>query len=623
VFFLVGSQKIGIQSVSPRCFGVALLTTLLWLCCGVAGFGAAHAEDFSVRLDSTGYHFLAGKALILENIPNGLTPKDVSLELYDPNFQGRLPFLKGKSVYKFKNIVQQVNTLQQGPGSERWVADFSDFQQPGAYQLLVNGAQPNTDGAIPLTVSEFIYWEALKPVARSFYLHRSGQVIADNQTGLSLGLGHPDDALVIDTLSGETYRKDVAGGWYNGNDFNKYITTTALSAAQLLSAYELNPKTMRLFEMNYPSSEQVGSMPDLLKEISVGLDWVLAMQRNDGAFYRKVAGKSLVTSGLPEDDEQPRYVFGVTSQDTAMATGALAMASRVYKKSDYSYAVKAIMAAERGWHYLAKNAGWQADVNVDDDAGSLEYLNPKGDLNYRFWAATELYTATGKPIYHDFIKAHYHHIAIEPLSWQNPAFLGIVNYLRYADNPDLELTTYFKTNLLKGASLLMARTQTDAFHHTLSHFDYGSNLQLLQHLFFLTTAWQLTGDSAYAQQAAESLRFLYGVNPLGQTFVTDNNTANKANHGQKSATRPHNTLVMGSKKLIPGLLVSGPNADASDGITVPNLGPLSYADSPAAVDSNQSEIVYNAALVNILSQLNDIFNQIQQQADTTEAPISP
>ncbi len=561
-------------------------------------------SDFTIRLDANGYHPLAEKKLILDNIPNGLQPDDIKLKLYDPEAPGMLPFLKGKVVYKIETIRRQSDGLKQGPGSEHWVADFSDFKQSGDYLLLINDTLPTSAEAIPLKVSEFLYWDAMKPLMKAFYLHRSGQILNEPETGISLGLSHPNDALVMDSQNGETYRKDTAGGWYNGSDFNKYTTTTALTIAQLLSAYELNPKTVRFFEMGYPNSEPVRSVPDFLYEVRYGLDWLFTMQRNDGAFYRKVAGKKKPDVALPEDDEQTRYLYGITTQDTALAVGTLAIAGRNYKRNDYSYAIKALIAAERGWRYLNKNQTWQADINVDDDSGSREYLNPKGDLNYRFWAATELYTATNKAIYHNFMKQHYQQISIEPVNWENPTLLGIANYLNYAKKTDPELSRYFKTHILRGAKILLGRIEENPYHHTLTEFDYASNVQLLQHLFFLTTAYQQTEEPLFIRQAANALHFLYGINPLGKVFLTGD--------AENAVKQPHNVLVEGLKTLIPGLLVSGPNAEAKDGKTPVDLGPLSYKDRYAALDSNASDLFYNAALINILSHMNEAFNQIQQ-----------
>ena len=82
-------------------------------------------------------------------------------------------------------------------------------------------------------------------------------------------------------------------------------------------------------ELNLPESGN--GIPDLLDEMQVGLDWLLTQQRSDGAVYRKLSGRQWPNEKAPDEDQQPRYVYGMTTPETAKFAAVMAMAGRVYQ----------------------------------------------------------------------------------------------------------------------------------------------------------------------------------------------------------------------------------------------------------------------------------------------------
>ena len=72
-------------------------------------------------------------------------------------------------------------------------------------------------------------------------------------------------------------------------------------------------------------------------------------------------------------------------------------------------------------------------------------------------------------------------------------------------------------------------------------------------------------------------------------------------------------MMMASRKLIEGYIVSGPDTKASDGRTPKGLGAASYKDDPEAHSVNQTSIVYNAELAYVLGALNAAYN-IEEKA---------
>jgi endoglucanase len=60
---------------------------------------------------------------------------------------------------------------------------------------------------------------------------------------------------------------------------------------------------------------------------------------------------------------------------------------------------------------------------------------------------------------------------------------------------------------------------------------------------------------------------------------------------------PHHRLVAATGKMIPGMLVGGPNEHPKDGKVTAKLGPRSYLDQQDAWSVNEPAIDYNAPLV--------------------------
>jgi endoglucanase len=66
------------------------------------------------------------------------------------------------------------------------------------------------------------------------------------------------------------------------------VATTAVAVGRLLDLYERYPKSFSKLNLRIPESGN--GIPDLLDEARIGLDWMLKLQRQDGAIYRKIGG---------------------------------------------------------------------------------------------------------------------------------------------------------------------------------------------------------------------------------------------------------------------------------------------------------------------------------------------
>src|SRR5690606_10337700 len=131
---------------------------------------------------------------------------------------------------------------------------------------------------------------------RSYTLGRSDVAMDDPITGLRHEPGHRQDAAAIHDIDHPHAARgsvvDVSGGWYDAGDYGKYTTPGAVTVAQLMLAYELNAERFAKGQLRFPEGleSDVPELPDVLAEVKFELDWLLKMQRPDGAVYHKVSG---------------------------------------------------------------------------------------------------------------------------------------------------------------------------------------------------------------------------------------------------------------------------------------------------------------------------------------------
>lgn len=569
------------------------------LLCG-ASLLALQAQAITFKLSSIGYHPRGAKLVILEDVPD---LKKLEVVVFDPAKRNpKLPVLLGAAVYKI-NKVQVIDDGQQGPATRKVLLDFSDFQIPGTYELRVEGTDIKSE---PIKISDYVYWDILKPIVKSFYFQRCGQDVEERALKVFHAACHLKDANMLSgprPLIDDEDSIDVVGGWHNGGDYAKYVTSTALSAARLMAMDEWDPKPFKYFRLDYPLMEPgYGAIDDLHHEIKAGLDWLMVMQRQDGALYRKVAGKKWPGNVVPEEDDQPRFVYGISTQDTANAAAVWAMAARDFKKVDLGYSVKSLLAAEKAWNFLESRPEMIIQHSDSDFSGSGEFIDSKAsvDTPYRLWAAAELYIVTNKSKYHQYFLKNINQASLQRFSWTNPSFQGVIDYLLYGKNQDEKTVEALKQAIFRIADAIESNVTSDTYSVGMAQYGSSSNQEIAERGNVLMAAYRLSGKAKYRDAASRLVSYFFGLNPLGMTYVTG--------LPGKSVSHLTHRWFEKSGKLVPGYLVDGPNEFATDGKTPKGMGASSYVDSAAAKAVNESKLLNNASLAHLLAVLNASYN---------------
>ncbi|MDR0938364.1 MAG: glycoside hydrolase family 9 protein [Mediterranea sp.] len=500
----------------------------------------------------------------------------------------------------------------------RTVLDFSSVTTPGRYLLVVNG------DSVAFEVRKRVLAPLADAALKSFYYQRTATPIEERYAGQwHRPAGHPDDRVLVHPSAAGPKREAgtviaSSKGWYDAGDYNKYIVNSAFSIGLMEAVYCLFPDYFAAQRVNIPESDN--HTPDLLDEMYDNLSWMLTMQDpDDGGVYHKLTTPSFEGFITPAECRQPRYVVRKSVTAALDFAASLAKASSLFARFEQDYpgfARQALEAAERAYSWAEANPRAfyrqeQLNRQYQPPVTTGTYGDGNADDEF-FWAATELYLATGKPAYRERVTTCMP-TAFAPPSWGGTAGLGVFAWLRTELKPtsqdrartteDRALVKTLKNMLLDYADKAVRGADRSPFHAPYGNdpkdFFWGSLAErCATQGSSLVYAYLLTGERRYLTNAHRDMDYLLGRNATGYCYVTG--------FGTKSPLRPHHRLSAsdGIDAPIPGFLVGGPNPGQSDGAVYPSRLPdESYTDVEGSYASNEIAINWSAALVSLASSL--------------------
>jgi endoglucanase len=520
----------------------------------------------TITINQVGYFPNSAKTALLLNFTN---PQINKVQLV--NFRTKRPIFETELGVSQKDAAS--NDIIQ-------TIDFSKVNKEGYYYLQVGNIK-----SYPFQIGRNIYRDAFSKLLRSYYLQRCGVAVKDKAIGVNHPPCHINDGLIAHNDAG---------------DYGKYVGPTAVTVGRLLSLYEQYPKLFSDRQLAIPESGN--RRPDILDEVKIGLDWMLTMQREDGAVYRKLSGKEWPGTILPHQDKQPRYIYGISTPETAKFAAAMAMANRIYAPYDAKFAQTCLKAAQNAWSFLQKEPATKVDWFDGDDNGSGGYLNKSSegrlqtDRNDRLWAAAELFITTGNSIFEQYLAQTMASWTYALYEWTDPSPVGMINYLMLTDRKGSDsLKQQIKEKLLQRANSLMQKVTASGYRLANHDFVWASNKRAAEEGITLLYAYRITGNQDYFKAAVDQLDYLLGRNHFNKSFITG--------VGSNSVRNVHHRIAQAKKIAIPGLMVGGPNANAEDGIAPKGLGPLSYLDDERSFATNEYAIDYNASVIGLMGML--------------------
>lgn len=485
--------------------------------------------------------------------------------------------------------------------------DASAITSAGTYQVYAG------DKAIsaPFTVGGNAYEDLVRKALRFFYFQRAGMALEAPYAGDWVRpAGHVNNQAFYHPSTGHTgpftQTADSMKGWYDAGDYGRYMITSGISPATLLSLYAHFPHYLQRLDNNIPKG--VHREADILTEVRYNLDWMLTMQDQDGGVFHKYTSLFFAGTVMPDKDTADIYAIGKSTAATLNFAAVMAQASRIYAETDAAYSAKLWHAAKKAYAWGWANRNDPSKLYLDNPSGVGTGAYQDGSvIDEAFWASVEMTLAAPHAE-----KASYRANITMPgasdvqvPAWANTYTLGLYSLAmsREALGADARallvgLANTLETKVNAGFGVPMDRD---------GEFYWGSNGEMANRGTLLLQAYYATRDAKYLKAAQFALDYLLGRNPLGRSFVSG--------VGTDSTRSPHHRPSQADNVVapVPGMLAGGPHDGGADGRGTPESGcsnyivkgapAISYLDDACSYSTNEVDINWNAPLAYLAGAL--------------------
>lgn len=476
------------------------------------------------------------------------------------------------------------------------IGDFSAFSQSGTYRIVAAG-----ETSCEFEISDTVYTDLFRTMSRSLFLSRCGTAISSEHGGKYARNSCHTRGAWPHHSTGEhsSSPRPVVGGWHDAGDFGRYVVPASIAIWHMLSGYDWFPELFHRDNLNIPESGN--GIPDILDEVRFELEWMLTMQRDDGAVYHKVTTEKYQGWKMPENDVDSLFQHCISTNATADFAASMAQASRVYESYDSKFSAAALSASMAAWSFLMENTGVIPEGGFANPEGTQSgTYSDRSDGDERLWAAAELFTTTGDERFSDYLAENLPRTPFYSTNgWAERQMIALLSFVM-ADNSTQApmLHSEIETYLLSYANSLVTISQNNAFGNTLKVWQYiwGSNGGVLNNGYILTALGKQYKSESYLAAAQSHLDYMLGCNAVNYSFVTGVGTHSpqKIHHAPSEAD--------GIVEPVPGLVVNGPNRKLNDAVLKALFDDTSYparcyADSLRSYASNEPTVYAGSPLV--------------------------
>lgn len=477
------------------------------------------------------------------------------------------------------------NLKDSASGDTIYIMDFSELTKPAKYYIQIKDIK-----SYEFLISSDVYKEVLNLLLAGFYLQRCGEEVSYESFSHKRCHIQDKEALIYGTIK----TKDVFGGWHDAGNYEKYVSATAISCWYLLTVYEVLGNKL---EKNLKQR--------LLDEIKYALNWLVKMQDEDGGVYHSVVVENWdYWPCLPEEHKDKRIISPKSITATLNFVSVLAKTSYLFRDIDKNFSSFCLKQALKSYKWFEKNQNLTYKKITETDA----YIDDNY-LDEQLLALCELYRTTKEQLYHkkflELLNKLGYKITIP--SWQDTTTLAVLSYL-FEDEIfiDKQIKNLLLSNLEK---ILKTRSNwvdnnRNGYRVALFNSEYywGSNGVLGNISFLLTYFSIVSKDKLYASYALEQIHYLLGRNALDKCFISG--------VGKNTIRNHHYALSIINKKVYPGLVSGGPNADFSNDELLNFLIEKFTPKAKCFVDddnkttswaSNEPCILYNAPWIFVFS----------------------
>ena len=475
-------------------------------------------------------------------------------------------------------------------GEQTAIADFSSVTEPGTYKLVTE----NYGESYEFVIGDSVYDDVTNSAFHMFYLQRCGEAVEDSTYGHEAC--HTGNAVIYGT---DSAIESMTGGWHDAGDYGRYVVAGAKAAADLMLTYETYGD---VFGDATGIPESGNGTPDILDEVKYELDWMLQMQNSEGGVYHKITCENFPGTVMPEEETEQLVISPVSATATADFAATMAMAARIYKNTDATYANTCLDAAKKAYDYLENNEIDPAGFKNPSSVSTGEY--PDTDASDElFWMNAEFYKTTGDAQYLDAMKT-YDLTADAGLGWQNVNVYGMYTFLT-CEGEKAKSDNYYNTvekRLIEIADLCVQNAKEDAYQVTIGSDGYvwGSNMSVANNGMILLMANEIAQNSEYVDIAGKQLDYIMGTNTNSYCFITGFGTCSPVGTHHRPSQAVGSTMA--------GMLVGGPNSNLEDpyaaGTLADRPAAACYVDNEQSYSCNEITIYWNSPLVYLLTGIN-------------------
>ncbi len=391
-----------------------------------------------------------------------------------PEFFSLLDAETGREVYTGK-----VESKGYDPSVNAYIsyADFTDYNMAGTYYIQAE----SIGRSYAFEIVEEPYKALLTKVFKQYYFNRCGLTLSAELAGEAAhNACHSRQAQMKDEAM---IKRDVSGGWHVDEIGSRDVVGGCQAVNTLLLAYELYTEDMG-DDMGIPESGN--GIPDVLDEVKYEIDWLLKMQdAKSGAVYASVSSVDNKNAGYI------LYIDGITMDATIHYAATMAKFSYLYQSYDREFATLCLQASDRAYRYAEK------------------YLADVSDRQY-FFAAAELYRATGGYQYHSVVKSYLTQNTDLDLD-SDYVFWGCVTYLSTKQKVDMNLCEAMTQNLMrKGETISFASRDSKLLVNT--DEKQGGNAGLLRDMMRLAVVDHIITNHEYATVLENHVHYMLGRN---------------------------------------------------------------------------------------------------------------
>ena len=512
--------------------------------------------------------------------------------------------------------------------------DFSSVDTEGVYYI-----QDVSGFSYFFRIGSSVYDELTNAMVKGLYYQRCGTALEEQYAGeYDHAICHTTEAIDVQSMfnetveiNGETYyiRNDnptmveVTGGWHDAGDYGRYIEPAKDVIFKLLYASKLYGEGVYSDDRGIPESGN--GVDDTLDEAKYELDWMLKMQRADGAVYEKVSTQAHAAYVMPEFDQGTLYLSPVSREATTAFAGSMAAAYNVYKDIPLyadcaqTYLEAAIKAFDyvidhdmlndpKFTNFSVQYFDSEDDIQLDAQGNptnaktfsiSTGAYGDGSSLDEMFWAAAELYAATGDSKYHDYFKTYYDELSEHSsMNSVTCAGFGTVSYL-LNDNADATIREELITELQDKMSTDMRTFRRNGYMNSVVNYYWGSNGEATVGASIMMMTDLFGETDSYDQYIQDNISYVLGRNYISKCYITG--------FGGNGVMNPHDRpcMVDGVAAPKPGMIVGGPAIEAREKLDMVGAPlPAIYADISSSYETNEISIYWQGEMIFVLAYLN-------------------